>query len=41
MVGHLLCGLRAVGLVLLYSSSFCLLEKFFISPSILNDILSG
>ena len=30
-----------MSLVLLYSFSFCLLEKFFISPSILNDILAG
>jgi len=30
-----------MGLVLLYSFSFCLLEKFFISPFILNDILAG
>ena len=30
-----------MGLLLLYSFSFCLLEKFFISPSILNYILAG
>ena len=30
-----------MGLLLLYSFSFCLLEKFLIFPSILNDILAG
>ena len=31
----------SLGLVLLYSFSFCLSEKFFLSPSILNDNLAG
>ena len=30
-----------MGLVLLYSFCFCLLDKFFTSHSILNDILAG
>ena len=30
-----------MGLVLLYSSTFCLLEKFLISPSHLKDIFAG
>ena len=29
-----------IGLVLLYSFSFCLSEKFFVSPSILDDNLA-
>ena len=29
------------GLVVLNSLNFCLSEKFFISPSILNDIIAG